>query len=125
MPRFSVGYWPPEHWYIVWVPENHSSIGREPTEAEVRDAVKVLNDHYAKVIAGIKDESGKMVTLTEEALRADVIRDVLRNEAWEGRWNPLPETNIYPLAAHTAEVLAKALAERTNTASSALPEGKK
>lgn len=35
--------------------------------------------------------------------------EFLCSESWYGRWNPLRETNIRPLAEHTAAVLATAV----------------
>lgn len=45
--KVAVGNWPlpKDHWYIAWLPhEPWSSAPREPTEAEVREAVKAINE---------------------------------------------------------------------------------
>lgn len=46
-------------------------------------------------------DRGAVLTVSEVA-------DVLCEEAWQGRWDPLAETNVRPLAALTAKVLADA-----------------
>lgn len=54
MSKVSVGFWPglkpgkPDHWYIAWIDHDNptSSAPRDPTEAEVRRAVKIINEHW-------------------------------------------------------------------------------
>jgi hypothetical protein len=53
MRQFGVGFWPglkegePDHWYIAWPNgDTYSSAPGEPTEAEVRKAVAILNEHW-------------------------------------------------------------------------------
>ena len=43
--RWTVGFWPPDDWYIARLPEDQfSSATGKPTEAEVRQAVSDIND---------------------------------------------------------------------------------
>lgn len=44
--------------------------------------------------------------MTTVAELRSAITEFLCNEAWEGRWSPLEETNIRPLAEQIAAVLA-------------------
>lgn len=49
--KVTVGFWEDNdgpHWYIVWLPDDKFSSGlREPTEAEVRDAVRFINEGFS------------------------------------------------------------------------------
>lgn len=38
-----------------------------------------------------------------------ILTEMLCEASWEGAWRPLDETNVRPLAAHTASVLVEAL----------------
>lgn len=55
MKKVGVGFWPglkpgeSDHWYIAWFPDEPYSSGlREPTEAEVKEAVRIINAHFGE-----------------------------------------------------------------------------
>ena len=70
--------------------------------------VRLLAERYEATLR--KLESGAASSPTAPTFKE--IRDFLREEAWQGRWEPKPDENTMPIASEIARVLAPWLAAR-------------